>query len=352
MAVARQSPLVGIFNERAAAETAIEQLHDAGFSDDQISYSANAAHGSFLESIKKFFMGSHAASSTSIANDLADMGLTDDEANYYAREHEAGHTIVAIQPGNRYLEALAILRSNGAYNGYQAGSGSSQMVGTATTAESEATTPMYDRDVLAADQPVYGQEVPPTMDEPAVRAVSMTGDQRTDSDWPAYEQPATTYRQPADEEAAYGQQPAYTQPPADADRQAAYEQPLNASLQSVYDRQSAAYNQQANDVSQADYDRQQAQYNQQIGYAQEPNYNQPAEYAQEQATYNQQAAYARQPADYNQQVNDAQQAADYNQAMPELSAEELRRRKLQEERLVAERVRRNRVSDVDTNTNL
>jgi hypothetical protein len=116
-----QRPLIGIFDNYNAADNAIAQLHDAGFANDQIFHSRGPSeHGGFMEKLKDFFSGrQQSASPSEVASDLSAMGISDDEANYYAQEYQAGHAIVAVQPGGRYRDAADILRSNGAYNSYQ-----------------------------------------------------------------------------------------------------------------------------------------------------------------------------------------------------------------------------------------
>jgi len=47
---------------------------------------------------------------------LAQMGIPEEEANYYQDELNAGRAIVTVKAGGRYLEALNILRYNGAYD--------------------------------------------------------------------------------------------------------------------------------------------------------------------------------------------------------------------------------------------
>jgi uncharacterized protein (TIGR02271 family) len=117
------SALVGVFNERAQAENAIEQLHNAGIPDEQISYSGGSGSGGgFLAGIKSLFTGED-ATNTSLVSDLTGMGLSQDEANYYNQEHQAGRFIVAVNPGARWQDAQTILNSGGAYN-YASRSGS------------------------------------------------------------------------------------------------------------------------------------------------------------------------------------------------------------------------------------
>jgi uncharacterized protein (TIGR02271 family) len=123
----RNSTLVGVFNDRAQAENAIEQLHSAGIPDEQISYSGGAG-GGFLAGIKSLFTGEDTAH-TGLVGDLTGMGLSQDEANYYDSEYRAGRYIVAVNAGARQQDAQTILNSGGAYN-YASRSGST---GAATT---------------------------------------------------------------------------------------------------------------------------------------------------------------------------------------------------------------------------
>ncbi len=112
----RNSTLVGVFNDRAQAENAIEQLHSAGIPDEQISYSGgSSAGGGFLAGIKSLFTGEDTAH-TGLVGDLTGMGLSQDEANYYDSEYRAGRYIVAVNAGARQQDAQTILNSGGAYN--------------------------------------------------------------------------------------------------------------------------------------------------------------------------------------------------------------------------------------------
>ncbi len=115
----RNSTLVGVFDERGQAETVIEQLHNAGIPDEQIRYSGSGTGtgGGFLAGIKSLFTGEDPdASGDNLANDLANMGLSQDEANYYRNEHQAGHFIVAVNPGDHWQDVQNIMNSAGAYN--------------------------------------------------------------------------------------------------------------------------------------------------------------------------------------------------------------------------------------------
>lgn len=109
----RRSPIIGIFDDTGTAEKALDALKGAGFSNDEIRYSG-AAKGGFLGNLKNWFSGDEAMTGD-VAKDLMNMGVTNDEANYYAQEYDAGHPIVAIKSTSREQEAMNILRSNGGY---------------------------------------------------------------------------------------------------------------------------------------------------------------------------------------------------------------------------------------------
>ncbi len=139
----RNSTLVGVFDERAQAESAIEQLHNAGIPDDQITYSGSTAGtgSGFAASIKSFFTGEDASTNAnSLFSDLTGMGLSQDEAQYYTNQYQAGHAIVAVNAGDQWQNAQTILTSNGAfnYNAQQSGLGT-QSVNTGYAQAGNAT---------------------------------------------------------------------------------------------------------------------------------------------------------------------------------------------------------------------
>lgn len=148
----RNSTLVGVFDERAQAEQAIEQLHNAGVPDNQITYSGTTAGAGsgFAASIKSFFTGEDASTNAkSLFSDLTEMGLSQDEAQYYTNQYQAGHAIVAVNAGNQWQNAQTILTSNGAfnYNAQQSGLGTQSVnPGYAQTANTG-----YDRNAQNAD---------------------------------------------------------------------------------------------------------------------------------------------------------------------------------------------------------
>src|SRR5579859_1089899 len=97
MAITERSVVVGVFADRAAAEQAVHELQQAGFSDDQIKYSINKGGPGILGS-------------------LVGMGLPHDEASFYNNEFQSGRTVIAVKTNDQQQEASDILRLSGAYD--------------------------------------------------------------------------------------------------------------------------------------------------------------------------------------------------------------------------------------------
>lgn len=150
----RTSTLVGVFDERTQAERAIEELHNANVPDNQITYSGSARNvgSGFAASIKSFFTGEDAnANATALFSDLTDMGLSQDEAQYYTNQYQEGHVIVAVNSADQWPNAQNILMNNGAFN-YNAQQ--SAMGTQATNTTSDPTMHHSQTDNSAYDQSV------------------------------------------------------------------------------------------------------------------------------------------------------------------------------------------------------
>ena len=97
MTVSNNSLVAGVFPEDAAAQQAMADLQNAGFSNDQIRYSVHKGGNGILDS-------------------LLGLGLPQNEADFYNREFLAGRTIVTVNSNDRQQEAYDILMRNGAYD--------------------------------------------------------------------------------------------------------------------------------------------------------------------------------------------------------------------------------------------
>ncbi len=152
-----RSTVVGVFDERSAAERAIEALYNAGFQGDQIRFSGSGGNTGtgFVASLKNLFSGDDASrNSSAVANDLTHMGLSRDESSYYAQEYENGRSIVAVSAQGREQDALTILRTNSGYD-YSSRTNTTgrATTGTATTGTAYTNTARTTADAtLDADQ--------------------------------------------------------------------------------------------------------------------------------------------------------------------------------------------------------
>jgi len=166
-----QTTAVGVFTDKAQADRALEALHNAGFTDDQIGFirrdlrdteagragtdlteteatteekSAAAATGAVGGGILGGLLGAAAALvipgigpavaggilvttlggvaigavAGGLIGALTNMGIPEEEARYYQQELAAGRTLLTVNAGNRYNEAVTLLRSHGAYDVY------------------------------------------------------------------------------------------------------------------------------------------------------------------------------------------------------------------------------------------
>ncbi len=134
--------VIGVFDEAANADRAIDALETAGFSSGQIHHSGRgaAATGGFLSGVKNFFAGDDTATTGGhVAEDLTSMGVSSEEANYYDNEYKSGRTVVSIDAGDRAEEAKTILDTNGAYN-YSRQRGTAATTGYTSTAATTGYT--------------------------------------------------------------------------------------------------------------------------------------------------------------------------------------------------------------------
>jgi hypothetical protein len=160
---APKTTLIGVFDDRLAAERAVRDLEAAGFQDDQIGFAirgsevnaggmitdatgtkdargavTGAATGALVGGILAAaatvllpgvgpvlaggilasFIGGAAAGTAvgGILGALAGLDISEDEARFYEKMFHSGKAIVAVKPGIRAAEAGEILRRNGGYD--------------------------------------------------------------------------------------------------------------------------------------------------------------------------------------------------------------------------------------------
>lgn len=124
MTTLNRSFVIAVFQDNNQAQQAIQDLLNAGFSRDQIRYSARRGGGG-------------------IADDLTNMGIPRQEADYYNNEFQQGHTVVTVNTRDKQQQAYDLLMRDGGYDfnssqGQRSNYGA--QMGTAGTATDMANT--------------------------------------------------------------------------------------------------------------------------------------------------------------------------------------------------------------------
>lgn len=186
MSATGRSTAVGVFENGGQAQVAVDELRRAGFGEDQIGFVARdmdrdaaaadaeagegAATGAVTGGLIGGLLGAAAAllipgigpvvaggilasalggaaigaTAGGLLGALAGLGVPDEEARYYESEFQTGRTVVTVQAGGRYEDAVAILRQNGGYDyrqrtPMQTGSGAGSSYSSSVGAGSDAT---------------------------------------------------------------------------------------------------------------------------------------------------------------------------------------------------------------------
>jgi hypothetical protein len=146
---------VGVFANPVQARRAVDELHRAGYSGEEIGYLTRASANRPSEDTGTFIANSAVegglvggligaaaallipgigpvlaggilaaalggaaigAAAGGVIAALVNIGVPEDEAHFYQKELEAGRTIVTVKSPTGYADALNILRRNGAYD--------------------------------------------------------------------------------------------------------------------------------------------------------------------------------------------------------------------------------------------
>jgi len=130
--------VVAVFDERAQAEQAVNALQNAGINPEQIRFAGQGtSSGGMLDKIKSVFTGQETGT---IYNDLVDLGVPQDDASYYQREYEVGHSIVAVPAAGRMQEVTDILARYGGYGANRRFAQTTDTTSTASTGVRETGT--------------------------------------------------------------------------------------------------------------------------------------------------------------------------------------------------------------------
>lgn len=208
MTTATRSVVVGAFESRNEAEGAIQALRSAGFDDEQLGFAmrggdtpegitatdaeeraGGAAEGAATGLLAGGIVGGVGAALVSLLipgvgpiigggilatvlggaavgaaaggllGALTGMGVPEQEAQYFHGEFESGRPIVTVKAGDRYDEALAIIRENGGYDMERSRGGSGMLVRETTTTTTTTETP-YTPGTTSAPGVALGSAVP------------------------------------------------------------------------------------------------------------------------------------------------------------------------------------------------
>jgi uncharacterized protein (TIGR02271 family) len=121
MTTFNRSFVIAAFQDNDQAQQAIQDLMNAGFSRDQIRYSVRQGGGG-------------------ITDDLVNMGIPQQEADYYNNEFQQGHTVVTVNTRDQQQQAYDILMRDGGYDFNRSqGQASTYAANTASSAASTAS---------------------------------------------------------------------------------------------------------------------------------------------------------------------------------------------------------------------
>ncbi len=110
-----ESIAMATFDSTDDAEQAVEALHDANFTSDQIRYSKQYTNENFLESIKAMLVfpdERQDETENDLSTMLQNMGISAEESQYYSDAFAKGSPVVVVRPDGRDQEVEGILRDN------------------------------------------------------------------------------------------------------------------------------------------------------------------------------------------------------------------------------------------------
>ena len=110
-----ESIAMATFDSTDDAEQAVEALHDANFTSDQIRYSKQYTSENFLTSIQDMLVFPNERqdeSQNDVNTMLQNMGISAEEYQYYSDAFAKGSAVVVVRPDGRDQEVEGILRDH------------------------------------------------------------------------------------------------------------------------------------------------------------------------------------------------------------------------------------------------
>ena len=90
----KQPALVGVFDDTAKADRAVEELRSSGITERQMRRAEKTAGWDIAHAIPN-----RKETSEEMKPDFADPGISEDEARYYEDAYEAGYIVLVVHPG-------------------------------------------------------------------------------------------------------------------------------------------------------------------------------------------------------------------------------------------------------------
>ena len=110
-----ESLALATFEHASWAEQAVEALHDAGFTSDQIRYSKQFVREDLFGNIKDLLIFPDERgdeSNNDILTMVQNMGISQEEWQYYNDAFARGLSIVVVRPDGRNQQVEALFRDN------------------------------------------------------------------------------------------------------------------------------------------------------------------------------------------------------------------------------------------------
>ena len=116
MVMSKHSIVAGVFTDEVQAEQAINELFRVGFRGDEINVArGSAATGGFMDRLKSLFGGRETTGPTT-ARGFIDLGVPEQDTDFYQKELAAGRTVVLVRAAGREQQTSTILRQFGAHD--------------------------------------------------------------------------------------------------------------------------------------------------------------------------------------------------------------------------------------------
>lgn len=115
MSVMPYATVVGVFRNPADADRAMKALVEAGFAPEKMRCLLAGTGKSLFDDLKGFLTGA-GGDEEHLVSKLTDMGLTDEEAQYFSDEYAQGSAILALKTQGDDAMAVNILHQYGAHN--------------------------------------------------------------------------------------------------------------------------------------------------------------------------------------------------------------------------------------------